>query len=190
VTTAPTSEARTRILETARRLFESDGYAAVGVDRIVAEADIAKMTLYRHFPSKDDLIIAHLEASNEHYLTWLDDAVTDIDDPADKLLGMLTAIGDFATSPACPGCTFQVAAAEFPDPTHPVHAVASANKAAVRERFRGLASEAGLTNSDSVADQLMLVMDGALAAARMLGPDSHAKGTTAAARAIIENARP
>jgi hypothetical protein len=83
-----------------------------------------------------------------------------------------------------------VAAAEFPDPTHPVHAVASANKAAVRERFRGLASEADLANPDAVADQLMLVMDGALAAARMLGPDSHAKGTTAAARAIIENARP
>lgn len=189
MTTATTPDARTRILYTARRLFESDGYAAVGVDRIVAEADIAKMTLYRHFPSKDDLIIAHLEASNDHYLAWLDAAVADMDDPADKLLGMLTAIGEFATSPACPGCTFQVAAAEFPDPSHPVHAVASANKAAVRDRFRRLASEAELTDPDSVADQLMLVMDGALAAARMLGPDSHAKGTAPAARAIVESAR-
>ncbi|MEA2058923.1 MAG: TetR/AcrR family transcriptional regulator [Actinomycetota bacterium] len=177
--------ARERILETASRLFYRDGFRAVGIDTIVAEAGVAKMSLYRHFPSKDDLIVAYLEESNRQFWDWLDNAVADIEDPADKLTAMLEAIQRLSTSPQCLGCTFQGTAAEFPDRNDPGHEVAVAHKRAVRDRFENLAAEAGLRDSEGLADQLLLLMDGAWVAARMFGPDNPATELADAATTLI-----
>ncbi len=186
MTTTQDLPARQRILETAQRLFYRDGFRAVGIDTIVAEAGVAKMSLYRHFPSKDDLIVAYLEESNRQYWEWLDGAVADIDDPVDKLVGMFEAIEKLATSPECFGCTFQGTAAEFPDREHPGHQVALAHKQTVRNRFAQLADAASLRNPEELADQLLLVMDGAWVAARMYGPDNPAHGLPATARTLID----
>jgi AcrR family transcriptional regulator len=183
-TTEPT--VRERILETAQRLFYRDGFRAVGIDTIIAEAGVAKMSLYRHFPSKDDLIVAYLEESNHQYWEWLEGAVADIDDPKEKLVGMFAAIEKLATSPECLGCTFQGTAAEFPDRDHPGHQVAVAHKDTVRQRFTTLAREAGLSDPQALGDQLLLLMDGAWIAARMYGPHNPAKGVAATASALIE----
>lgn len=181
---------RQRILETAQRLFYRDGFRAVGIDTIIAEAGVAKMTLYRHFPSKDDLIVAYLEESNRRFWEWLDGVVADTDDPAEQLIGMFTAIEHQATSPQCLGCAFQGAAAEFPDRGHPGHEVAVAHKRAVRERFVGLADAAELRDPGQLADHLVLLMDGAWVAARMFGPDNPATGLTSAASSIIDSHAP
>jgi AcrR family transcriptional regulator len=178
--------ARDRILATAGRLFYRDGFRAVGVDTIVAEAGVAKMSLYRHFPSKDDLIVAYLEEANRQFWAWLDRAVGDVDDPGDRLLGTLAAIERLATSQDCLGCTFQSTAAEFPDRDHPGHQVALAHKRAVRDRFADLAHRAELRAPEQLADQLLLLMDGAWVAARMYGPTNPAVGLTDAARALID----
>jgi AcrR family transcriptional regulator len=180
------SSVRERILETAQRLFYRDGFRAVGIDTIIAEAGVAKMSLYRHFPSKDDLIVAYLEESNRQYWEWLDGAVVDIDDPMEKLVGMFAAIEKLATSPECLGCTFQGTAAEFPDRDHPGHHVAVAHKDTVRHRFTALAREAGLADPEHLGNQLLLLMDGAWVAARMYGPDNPGQGLANAARALIE----
>jgi AcrR family transcriptional regulator len=186
MTTVKETSARERIMETAQRLFYRDGFRAVGIDTIVAEAGVAKMSLYRHFPSKDDLIVAYLEESNRQYWEWLDGAVADIEDPIDKLVGMFEAIEKLSTNPECLGCTFQGTAAEFPDRHHPGHEVALAHKRSVRDRFAELAREGGLAHSERLADQLLLLMDGAWVAARMYGPDNPSAGLTAAARMIID----
>ncbi|HKX75906.1 MAG TPA: TetR/AcrR family transcriptional regulator [Acidimicrobiia bacterium] len=178
--------ARQRILETAQRLFYRDGFRAVGIDTIIEEAGVAKMSLYRHFPSKDDLIVAYLEEANRQYWEWLDGAVADVEDPVEKLIGMFEAIEKLATTPACSGCTFQGTAAEFPNRDHPGHQVAIDHKIQVRVRFARLAAEAGLRDPEQLGDQLLLLMDGAWAAVRMFGPDNHAKSLTATAAAIIE----
>jgi AcrR family transcriptional regulator len=177
---------RERILETAQRLFYRDGFRAVGIDTIIAEADVAKMSLYRHFPSKDDLIAAYLEESNRQYWEWLDGAVDELDDPEQKLLGMFEAIEKLATSPECLGCTFQSTAAEFPDQDHPGHQVALAHKKRVRDRFAELAREAGLRDPDELGNQLLLLMDGAWVAARMFESQNPSTGLAAAARTLIE----
>jgi AcrR family transcriptional regulator len=178
--------ARERILDTARRLFYRDGFRAVGIDTIVAEAGVAKMSLYRHFPSKDDLIVAYLEDSNRRFWDWLEGAVENVDDPVEKLVAMFKAIERLSISPECLGCTFQGTAAEFPDRDHPGHRAALAHKEKVRRRFTELAREGGLNSPETLGDQLLLLMDGAWVAARMYGPRNPAKGLTATARALID----
>src|SRR5512133_152288 len=178
--------ARERVLEAAAHLFRRDGYRAVGVDTIIAEAGVAKMTLYAHFPSKDDLIAAYLELANERFWHWLDAAVAGVDDPRAMLVSMFDAVGKLANDPLCLGCTFQGTAAEFPDPDHPGHRVALAHKQAVLARLRTLAGEAGLRDPEALADQLLLLMDGAWVAARMFGPGNPSAQVAAAATALIE----
>ncbi|MCB0871772.1 MAG: TetR/AcrR family transcriptional regulator [Thermoleophilia bacterium] len=176
---------RERILAAARRLFIDEGFRAVGIDRIIAEAGVAKMSLYRHFPSKDDLIVAHLEASNRQFWEWLEGAVADIDEPRARMVGIFAAVERLATSPACVGCTFQSAAAEFPERGHPGHQVAIAHKQAVIDRFTELGRQADLDRPEDLAAALLLLMDGAWTAARVFGPVNPARGLEGAAAALI-----
>jgi AcrR family transcriptional regulator len=145
------------------------------------------MTLYRHFPSKDELIAAYLERSNGEFMAWLEDAIAGVDDPRAKLRAAFDAVAKLATSTRCLGCTFQGAASEFPEMDHPGHGVALAHKRAVLERLAGLARDAGLRDPDGLAAQLLLLMDGAWVAARMFGPDNHAASVAEAARALIDS---
>jgi AcrR family transcriptional regulator len=185
-TTAPAERsARERILDTASELFYRDGYHAVGIDTIVERSGVAKMTLYRHFRSKDDLIAAYLERSNVEFWDWLDGEIDGVDDPEAKLLAAFRATASLATSPRCLGCTFQAAAAEFPDHGHQGHRVALAHKRRVLDRLGDLARAADLRDPDDLASQLLLLMDGAWVAARMFGPDNHATTVAAAAEALI-----
>jgi AcrR family transcriptional regulator len=184
--TRPATSARERILEAATRLFLRHGFRAVGVDTIIAEARVAKMTLYAHFPAKDDLIVAYLDRANGQFWEWLEGAGAGVEDPRRKLIVMFEAVGKLADSPQCLGCTFQGSAAEFPGSEHPVHRAAIAHKQAVRARLRALAEDAGLRGPEALADQLLLLMDGAWVAARMFGPGNPATHVAAAAQALIE----
>src|SRR5918994_1035119 len=154
--------ARERILDTASRLFYRHGFVSVGVDTITAEAGVAKMSLYRHFPSKDDLIGAYLERSNEQFWTWFDGALGE-GAPRAQLMRLFDELGNFATSPSCFGCMFQLAAADFPDGEHPANRIA-------------------------LAAQLLLLMDGAFVASRMFRSSSPAGHVGQAAAAIIKSA--
>src|SRR5512134_211291 len=118
--------ARERILDTASELFYRDGYHAVGIDTIVERSGVAKMTLYRHFPSKDDLIAAYLQRANAEFWDWLEGEIATPEEPRAKLTAAFEATARLAASPHCLGCTFQAAASEFPELEHPGHAVALA----------------------------------------------------------------
>ncbi len=179
------SAARERVLGAASALFHRDGFRAVGVDTIIAESGVAKMTLYRHFPSKDELIGAYLERTDDQLLAWMDDLIARRDDPREALEAVFDGVAELASSPECLGCAFVGAAAEFPEPDHPGHRAAIEHKRAVVERFRSLADAAGARDPLSLAEQLLLVMDGAWSAARMFGPGSHGRRAAEAARAVI-----
>lgn len=187
--TSDSQSARERILETAGRLFYQHGYHAVGVDTIIAEARVAKMTLYRHFPSKDDLIVAYLERVDAQLLKQLDDAAARVNDPVDQIRTICATIARIATSPQCLGCVFQMSASEFPVHKHPAHRAALAHKLAVRDRLFERAQQAGLQNPDQLADQLSLLIDGAWIAARMFGPRNAATSLNAAVETLLANAR-
>ena len=178
--------ARERILATAEERFYADGFRAVGIDTIIARAGVAKTTLYHHFASKDDLIVAYLERSNRRFWEWFDSAVAGAPDARGRLVALFDAVARLAASPACRGCTFQGTAAEFPDQDHPGHRAARAHKDAVRSRLRELAAQADARDPDALADQLLLVMDGTFAAARMYGTSSPAAAAQAAAAALLD----
>jgi AcrR family transcriptional regulator len=183
--TQPTT--RQRILDIAGDLFFRQGYRAIGVDTIVKEAGVAKMTLYRHFPSKDDLIVAYLEQVNQLMGEWFDEAIKPFEGkPRGQLVAVFEALEKLVKSPKCFGCAFLVAASEFPELDSPGHKVALAHKQALRDRFRDLARQAGARKPDSLADQLLLLMDGAFAAVRMFGPTNPGANVVGAATVLID----
>lgn len=179
---------RERILATADELFYERGFRAVGVDLIVARAGVAKTTMYKHFPSKDALIVAYLERAGERFLAWFEDSVDPRATPVESLAGLFDALGRLVTSPSCLGCPFQATAAEFPDPGGAGHATALAHKETVRTRLRQMAAGASAPDPLRLGDSLLVLMEGALVAARMYGPDNPATGIGATARSLIDAA--
>lgn len=180
------SATREQILTTAATLFFRDGFRAVGVDTIVAESGVAKMTLYRHFPSKDDLIVAYLEDTNKKFWVWFDKAIAPYpDQPREQILAFFRSLEELITKPACYGCPFLIAATEFPNVNEPAHQVALANKNAVRQRFQDLLTQANIHPADILADHLSLLVDGAFIAVRMYGYENPARHVSQAAQQLI-----
>ncbi|HEX2412316.1 MAG TPA: TetR/AcrR family transcriptional regulator [Solirubrobacteraceae bacterium] len=185
--TRDSTPARRRILDVAGELFYRDGFRAVGVDTVVARSGVAKTTLYHHFASKDELIVAYLEDANERFWAWFDDAIAREREPRAQLVALFEAVGALALSPQCLGCTFQGTAAEFPEPDHPGHRTARAHKQKVLRRLEHMAAAAGARDPAEVARELLLLMDGAFAAARMFGRrESPATAVARAAQTLID----
>jgi AcrR family transcriptional regulator len=117
------SEARERLLSTASGLFYREGIRAVGVERILAEAPATRATFYRHFPSKEDLVLAYLRGVDTDMRTGIQAAVQAAPSPADAVRAIGTAVADDLARPDFRGCAFLKAAAEYPDPDDPVRQV-------------------------------------------------------------------
>src|SRR5690242_19302039 len=114
------SEARRRLLETADRLFYAEGVRSVGIDRVIAEASVAKMTLYAHFPSQDDLIVAVLRHREAAVLEFSRSAMERHGKrTGDRLRAFFAALRDWFETPDFRGCAFQNAAVTLADPAHP-----------------------------------------------------------------------
>lgn len=178
--------ARQQIMETASRLFYEQGFRAVGIDTIIAQSGVAKMSLYRHFPSKEDLIVAYLEQSNTQFWDWFDGVVNEYPGkPRHQLAAIFEGVSQQVGSHVCLGCTFQGTAAEFPDINHKGHAVALAHKKAVRERFYHLALEGQARDPEILADGLLLLMDGAYVAKRMFGEQNPAHNVALVAESLL-----
>src|SRR6476469_6026737 len=130
-TTAPSSTARSRILDTATRLFYAHGVRAVGVDTIIAESGVAKATFYKHFPAKDDLIAAYLDVVDEMWTGQLHRAAEAAGPaPADQLVGLFDALGSACRRDGYRGCAFINATAEN-EPGTAIHARTLAHKDSV-----------------------------------------------------------
>jgi len=158
-----------KLFQTAARLFYQHGYRAVGVDTIAAESGIGKMTLYRHYPSKDDLIAAYLRDSNQNFWDQFEQITKDAPTAGEKLLSFFEALQNYVLSPDCYGCPFINVSAEYPEAEYAGHEVALEHKKSVLARFRQLSEEAGARQPDVLANALFLLMDGAYVAARMFG---------------------
>jgi AcrR family transcriptional regulator len=144
------------------------------------------MTLYRHFPSKDDLIVAYLKDSNDKFWAWFDESTAQsTDQPGSQLLAFFQALEKLVTSPTCYGCPFLNAVVDFPERAHPGHQVALEHKQAVHARFQELGRQAGAGTPEKLADQLLLLMDGAFMAVRMFGVNNPASHVAEAAEALI-----
>ena len=157
---------RERLLTVADRLFYAEGIHAVGIDRVLAEAGVAKASLYQHFASKDDLVVAYLQVRIDKGQDYLDRQMASVDGtPADQIVSFFEILGSWMAGPAFRGCPFINAAAEFPQADHPVHGAVVEHRLRTRSRFRVLAADLAIDDPDSLADSFMLLYDGALVAA-------------------------
>jgi len=140
------------------RLFYAEGVHAVGIDRIIAEAGIAKATFYHHFASKDDLVRAYvLEHSS-----WQRAAIATIegDPPRARLEKIFTVMCDIGAAPAYRGCPFINIAAEYPDPAHPVRQAVAEHRRWLRDLYRDLLAAGDHPEPERTADMLLLLRDG------------------------------
>jgi len=183
---------RARLVYAAIELFYSHGFQAVGIDRIIAAAGVTKTTFYKHFESKDDLMIAAIRQRDEWEMNAWTDAVrkTAGDDPARQLLAFFDVLDAWFTSPDFQGCQFINAAAEFPNPHDPVHAVAAEHKRKNRDFFRDLAQAAQAADPESFADQFTALVEGTLILRQVHGRDDAARTIKPAAAALIASALP
>ena len=158
------SSAKERILNVAGPLFYREGYRAIGVDRVIAEADVAKATFYKHFPSKDDLIVAWINRAEAKSRVNLPP-----EDGAHPLTDYVLAMIKIARGSSCMGCTYQGTAAEFADTAHPAHGAALAVKGRVLEDLQRLAQLQKQIDPQATAERVFLLLEGVWASVRMFG---------------------
>lgn len=153
-------------METADRLFYEEGIRAVGIDRIIAEAEVAKMSLYKHFPSKDDLIVAVLKHREESVLRFFHSAMERHGRRTKNPLGaFFAALKEWFESPGFRGCAFQNAAVELADPAHPAVEFVREHKQRFAELLRGVVERAVGTSSNRLGFAVYLLVEGAVVTA-------------------------
>ena len=179
---------RQRILETADRLFYQGGVRAVGIDRIIAEAGVAKMSLYKHFPSKDDLILEVLKYREESVLAFFRSAMERHGKKAkNSLRAFFAALKDLLESPGFRGCPFQNAAVELADPSHPGAEFVRGHKQRFSAFLRGLVEESVGKAAAKVAPAVTILVEGALVTAAIQGNAAAADVARDAALKLVGN---
>ena len=183
---ADTLPARERILAAAAHRYYAEGIRAASADRLLAEARVSKVTLYRHFPTKDALVIAYLErtaAAERQALTSARAAHPG--DPAAVLRWYAESVGQLACGPGFRGCPFINAAAELADPGHPGRRVVAEHRTWLAGQAAELLTEVGVDDAEAKAQQLLMLRDGAMVAGYVGDADALTSSLISAARAVI-----
>lgn len=180
---------REHLLDTAIDLFSEQGYRATGIDTILAKAGVAKMTLYNHFKSKDELILAALRRVDERTRAHFAEEISRRGaTPEDRLRAVFEDLERWFADPAFNGCLFIKAAADYPDARDPIHALAAEHKRLIRQFLEGLAREAAARDPAGLAQQLQLLFDGATVQAQVCGGTEAALQARTAAETLIQAA--
>ncbi|MDH6167666.1 AcrR family transcriptional regulator [Variovorax boronicumulans] len=184
------SVARERILETATALFYQEGVRAVGVDLVVERSGVAKTSLYRHFATKDDLVVAFLEREDaEYWSDWDGVAEKAKGDPLAELEVHIRWIANHILKPTYRGCPFLNVATEFPDAAHPARAITTRHKLELHRRLAALAKGAGIRKPVELADQLGLLFDGAYMNGHLTGKKGPVRSFVSAGMALLQLAQ-
>lgn len=180
------SAARDRILEVASRLFYQHGIRAVGVDTIIAQAGVAKMTFYKHFKSKDLLVLEFLKRRDEQWRDWFETTVSRLAPNAkNRPLAIFDALEERFSRKDFRGCAFINTMVEMADGDHVAHQAAAEHKQKVQRIVRSLLSEAGLKKSEELSKTFLLLMDGAIVTAIREGNPGSAKAAKKIAATLL-----
>jgi AcrR family transcriptional regulator len=178
---------RERIIEAAADLFYAQGIRAVSAEKIIARVGITKVTFYRHFPTKDDLVVAYLERRAK----WERDAVEGARQAAggrvSEVFRMVAdGIGAESCSPGFRGCPFINAAAEYADAQHPVRQVVDSHRRWFKGAVEEMLQQLGVTDVSAVADQLLMLRDGAMVGGYLGDPQTIARSLYNAGSAVLK----
>jgi AcrR family transcriptional regulator len=179
---------RDRIFETACKLFYTHGIRDVGVDTIATEAGTNKMSFYRSFNSKDELVAEYLEQKGSEFWAWWDGIIgKHAGDPRQQIVALFDAFVDNSCFQNVRGCALANAAVELAEPGHPGRQVAIKQKTETRRRFRELAKNVGAEKADELGDALMLLIEGGFLTRRMFDDDRGPLQSAAlAARVLVD----
>ena len=179
------SAARERLLRTASALFYTEGIHAVGVDRIVAQAQVTRATFYRHFPGKEELVLAYLRAQDDALRAQLGADPRDAAEASTLLHAAVDAMGGEICRTGFRGCPFINAAAEYPDADHPVHVLVVAHRAWFESVARRALERSGHPRAREAAHTFMMLRDGAMVAGYLDDARRAADGLRAAVDALV-----
>jgi len=182
----PKSRVRDRIMQTARDLFYCRGIRAVGVDAIANDAGTNKMSFYRSFASKDELVAEYLRGEEREAWRWWDETVAKhTGDPRAQIESLFDVLVTNTCKDGSRGCALANAAVEITEPDHPARPIVEQYKAEMRRRFRHIAHEIGAREPDALGDALMLLWEGSYLTRLTLGQTGPVQGAAKAARALI-----
>ncbi|REF00725.1 TetR/AcrR family transcriptional regulator [Thermomonospora umbrina] len=171
-TKASDTPARRRVLDTASALFYAEGVHTVGIDRIIAEAGVAKATFYHHFPAKDQLVRAYLEAEYERQRTAIEGIRAAAANAREALFDIFGALGANGAGPGFRGCPFTNAAAEYPSPAHPVRQTIANYRRWNHGLFHDILTAAGDPTPERTATMLMMLRDGIVVGSDLDDPNT------------------
>jgi AcrR family transcriptional regulator len=162
-----TKQPRDHLVSVALKLFHQYGFHATGIDKILAESGVAKNTLYRHFKSKDELILASLRKQDEEFRNWMMREVERRNNAVERLLAIFDVYEEWSRTPTFFGCMFINASAEFSDADSPIHAFCKEHKRLVTRYIQDLAATADIFASEHIATDWILLLDGAVISAQV-----------------------
>ena len=167
---------RDELVQKALQAFYRNGFHATGMDMLVAETGISKTSMYKHFRTKEDLILAVLRLRDEHFRNWLYRRMEELaDTPRQQLLAMFDALEEWFDEPGYKGCMFIKASSEYQEASHPIHKQSADHKRMLETHITELAEKAGLANPSSLARQLLLLKEGAIITAHLGHTDNPAQ---------------
>jgi AcrR family transcriptional regulator len=177
-----------RLIETARALFLSEGFPQTGINRITAEADVARMTLYNNFASKDDLVLAVFEREAELRRVTIQAMQDDLDGPFERVLALFRVAKDVAARKGFRGCAFITLAIEAAAPDSVLHALAEQHKAWIRDNIRAQLGEGLFSDPDILAEQIAVLWDGGIVGSYVHQSDKPIDVAREAARTLMDAA--
>lgn len=175
---------RDELVQKALTSFYRGGFHAIGMDRLAKETGVSKTAIYKHFRTKEDLILATLRLRDEQFRNWLRRRVEALaPEPEGQLLAIFDALGEWFEEPGFRSCMFIKASSEYQDNTHPIHATSAEHKRLLAIYFAGIAEKTNTADPEGLARQLLIIKEGAIVLAHL---HDH-KQVTADARALAKN---
>ena len=180
---------REELIRGALLLFYREGFHATGMDRVAAEIGISKTAIYKHFRTKEDLILATLRLRDETFRYWFFNRIEELSsDPAGQLLAMFDALGEWFKTPDFKGCMFVKAASEFQSRSHPIHLQSAEHKRLLERHIQALAKKAKVKDPAGLAKQLLLLKEGAIISAQLAHTPTPAHDAKDAAATLLSSA--
>ena len=177
------------LVKKALEVFYRNGFHATGMDMLVTETGVSKTSMYKHFRTKEDLILASLRLRDELFRNWLMRRMEELaDTPRSQLLAMFDALGEWFEQDDFNSCMFIKAAGEYPAAEHPVRASAAEHKGLIRNHLVELGEKAGARDPAQLASRLLLLKEGAIVTAHIQGSAGVADGAKEAAELILRDA--
>lgn len=180
---------RDELVQKALASFYKGGFHAIGMDRLAKETGVSKTAIYKHFRTKEDLILATLRLRDEQFRNWLRRRIEALaTDPKDQLLAIFDALGEWFEEPGYRSCMFIKASSEYQDNTHPIHSTAAEHKRLLSIYFSEIALKANAPDPEGLARKLLIIKEGAIVLAHLHDHRVVTVDARAAGKSIINTA--